>query len=514
MKKFLAIFMAVCMLLSVLAACGQDNAEAPAPGAEGSAPAAPNAPAEEQVENTVITWYFVGAGTTQENMDRINAAGTKMLNDAGIPAQLDIKFLSWADYSSTYANMLASGEEFDILNDMNSTFIGYGKNGGIYEISDEDLATYLPDVPTTMGASVVEAFRCEGVLWGIPCAHEFAQYSSMEYNADMAKKYGFDMSAVKTIEDLFPIFETLAADGIYGVYLYDNGNDNLLVTANHDPVNNDPNLCLGFDATVEYNPVHNTFENEKVVAALKMYREWYEKGWALGSTEVDTAAEFKQTQKVFGVLNRSKPGTAAQTETSTAFDVESIYFRDGEAVRTTGDFPGGWGHAISATSSDPVLAMQVLNFAYANQDFINLICYGEKDVDYTVNENGYVVIGETGYGRDCNGTMNWEFANSFGATPQQVNVDQGLGELGAITAEFNDGATQLAHSGFYFDLTDYAAEVAAVKAVANEYVKALMHGQFEDVEATIAELNEALYDNGLQTLIDAANEQYDAFRGA
>ena len=244
-----------------------------------------------------------------------------------------------------------------------------------------------------------------------------------------------------------------------------------------------------------------------------MYREWFEKGWAYGSTEVDTAAEFKQTQKVFGVLNRSKPGICAQTETSTDFDVETVILNDGVAVRTSGDFPGGWGHAISATSSDPVLAMQVLNFAYANKEFIDLICYGEKDVDYTVNANGYVEIGETGYGRDVNGTMSWEFANSFGATAQQVKVDQGLEDLGAITAEFNEAATQLSHTGFYFDTTNYAAEVAAVKAVAQEYVKALMHGQFEDVEATIAELNEALYANGLQTLIDAANEQYDAFRG-
>lgn len=516
MKKFLAILMAVVMLLGLMAGCGAPAEEPAAPDApKTETPATPDSSkTDAPAENTVITWYFVGGGSSQENLDRINAAGTKLLNAAGIPAQLDIKFLGWGDYAATYANMLASGEEFDILNDMNSTFIGYGKNGGIYEISDEDLAKYLPDVAPAMGAGVVDAFYSAGTLWGVPCAHEFAQYRSMEYNADMAKKYGFDMEAVKTVEDLIPIFETLAADGIYGVYLFDNGNDNLLVTADHDPINNDPMLCLGVQATEEYNPIINTFEDPKVVEALKMYREWFEKGWALGNTEIAVDAEFKQTQKVFGVLNRSKPGTAVQIESGSAFDCESIYFFDKKAVRTTGDFPGGWGHAISATSSDPVLAMQVLNFAYANKDFINLICYGEKDVDYTINENGNVVIAETGYGRDVFGTMNWEFANSFGRTPQQTEVDQGLGELGKITAEFNDSAIQLAHTGFYFDTTDYAAEVAAVKAVATEYVKALMHGQFEDVEGTIAELNEALYANGLQTLIDAANEQYDAFRGA
>lgn len=515
-KRILAILLAVCMLLSVLAACG-NSSEEPTTGNDTPAPAptvGEEKPAEVESERTTVTWYFVGGGSTAENLERISAAGTKLLNDAGINVDLEIKFLGWGDYAATYSNMLASGEEFDIFNDMNSTFITYGLNGGIYEISDEDLATYLPAVAPAMGANVLESFRYAGTLYGVPTSHEYAQLSTIKYNADMAKEYGIDMSQVKSVEDLEPIFEKLAEHGIYGTYLDNNGNDILLVTANSDPINNNDNLCLSVAASVEYSPIYNTFENEGVVNSLKMFRKWVENGWAYPNTDGDAAAQFTQTKKVFCQITRGVFDSDISQEALVDFDVEQVLLRDGEAVRTTGDAPCSWGSAISSTCSDPVAAMKVLNFAYSNEEFIDLICYGEKDIDYTLNENGYVVINETGYGRDCGGTMGWQFSNSFAATPKQQRIDQGLTNFRDMMLEYNNTATSLACTGFYFDTTNYAAEVAAVNAVANEYIKPLMRGEYEDVEAALAEFNEALYANGLQTLIDAANEQYDAFRGA
>lgn len=72
--------------------------------------------------------------------------------------------------------------------------------------------------------------------------------------------------------------------------------------------------------------------------------------------------------------------------------VNSIKFYCENAVRTFCDFPGGWGNAISATSDNPEAAMQVLNFAYGNKEFIDLLTFGEKDVDYTSDENGVITV--------------------------------------------------------------------------------------------------------------------------
>lgn len=508
-KRILAILLAVCMLLGILAGCGSSTAEP----TTGNTPAANTGKTDTKKEEpSVVTWYFVTGGTTQENLDRINAKGTEMLQAAGINAVLDMKYLSWSQWSSTYSNMLASGEEFDIMNAMNSDFITYGLQGGIYEITADDLANYLPDVAPTMGQNIVDSLYYNGKLYGVPCAHEWAQYSTIQYNAEMAEQYGIDMSQVKTIEDLEAVFAKLAENGIYGVELSDNGSDMLLVLANNDPVNNLDRFCLGIEATVEYNPVHNIFENETIVETLKMFREWVEKGWAYPNVDGDAINQFRQNQTIFCRILRAKPTSCIENSASSTFVTADVKWRDGEAVITSGDAPCGWGHAISGTCSDPVTAMKVLNFAYSNQEFIDLICYGEKDVDYTINENGYVVLNDTGYGKDMNGTMSWEFGNSFGRTPQQDRVDQGLLEEAKIMSDFNQGATKLAHSGFYFDMTNYTAEQSAVQAVCDEYVLNFYRGQYEDVEAALAEFNEALYANGLQTLLDAANEQYDAFR--
>ena len=66
-------------------------------------------------------------------------------------------------------------------------------------------------------------------------------------------------------------------------------------------------------------------------------------------------------------------------------------------------------------------------------------------------------------------------------------------------------------AGFYFDTTDVDIEVAAIANVYDEYAPMLWRGAVENLEETLAEFNQKLYDNGLQTVIDEVNRQYAEF---
>ena len=206
-----------------------------------------------------------------------------------------------------------------------------------------------------------------------------------------------------------------------------------------------------------------------------------------------------------------KPGTIEQYSTGgVVFD--KVLFED-NAVRTFCDFPGGWGNAISATSDNPQAAMQVLNFAYSSKDFIDLLVFGEKDVDYTTDENGVVTINDSGYGAQNYGDACWQMGNHYINSVTDAQVATGLTDIGTIMKDFNDNAISTEHVGFYFNPTDYSAEVSAISNTFNEYYGTLISGE-ADVDETLAEFNEALEANGIQTLIDAANEQYQEFLAA
>ena len=62
---------------------------------------------------------------------------------------------------------------------------------------------------------------------------------------------------------------------------------------------------------------------------------------------------------------------------------------------------------------------------------------------------------------------------------------------------------------WYFDNAETWTELAKIEA---EY-EGLWFGEYEDVDATLAELNAKLYEAGLQTLLDDINAQYKAWKG-
>ena len=154
--------------------------------------------------------------------------------------------------------------------------------------------------------------------------------------------------------------------------------------------------------------------------------------------------------------------------------------------------------------------MQVLNFAYSSKDFIDLLTFGEKDVDYTVDEEGIVTINETGYGADEYSNASWQMGNHYINSITSAQVATGQSDIWERLKEFNETALSLPQTGFWFNSSDFSSEVTAITNTYNEYADSLLMGEV-DVDETLAEFNAALEANGIQSLIDEANRQYQEF---
>ena len=462
-------------------------------------------------ERPTVTWYAVNMET--DSADRISKAGTKLLNDAGIDVNFEIKWLGWDNYDQTISNMITSGEEFDLFNKDISTIDSYALNNGIYEITDDDLKQYLPDVVDAMGDSIVNGCRYNGHLYAVPVAHEFAQWLGVYYNEGIAQKYGIDMSTVKSIDDLDQIFFTLhaAAPDIYCLDPY-NSENILMVMADIDPINRNDKLGLAMDLSDSDGNVFNQWESDKVRSALIKLKEWNDAGYLFTDTTADGVSMFQKDGQIFCHIARMKPGTVEQYSTA-GQTFKNVLFTE-KGIQTFCDFPGGWGVAVSGTSDNPTAAMQVVNFAYSSADFINLLTFGEEGVDYDLSSDNIVSIHDTGYGADEYSGASWQMGNQYLNYITDAQVAAGESDIWNRLKEFNDTAIPQKHTGFYFDTSNYSAEITAVTNTNVEYGHALITGEVDDVDAALKEFNENLKANGMDTLVGAANEQYKEFLAA
>ena len=492
MKKRLSVFLALVICLTSIS-CTFSFAEA------------------DNGERVTVTWYAAGMpfDTTE-----INKKATEMLNAAGINVDFQLNWVDFFSYFGQITNMISSGEPFDIFNHMISTIDTYALSNGIYEITDEDLDTCLTGAVEAMGKTLFDNCRYNGHLYAVPVAHEWAQAFGVQYNEKMAEELGIDMSRVNTVADLDALFAEVYEKAPEDVYVLSlpGSNRPFMALADLNYINNSDTLCLCMDLTDDSKGIFNPFEDEKMVAALRKVNEWIEKGYCLTDDTIDYTALNATEGKVFCMVRRTKPGDPEQE--SNAFNTFQTKLLSDKHYATFNDFPGGWGNAISATSQHPREAMQVLNFVYTSPEMMDLLTFGIEGPDYTRDEKGYIVFGEKGYSAEIYAVANWQMGNHYLCSITQIQDQHGVTDIWDRLKEFNDTATVLDSTGFFFDTSAYQAEVTAVANTYNEYWSQLYYGQTDDFEATLKEFNEELYANGLQTLLDACSAQYKEFLAA
>lgn len=462
-------------------------------------------------EPVTITWYGVGAQS--DHQARINEAASAYLQSKGINVNLELNILSWGDYAQVYQVMMATQEEFDLLNAEGNRLIQFGLNGGLVEITDDLLTNSLPGVKSVVSETILNALKHNGALYTIPAMHEWAQYYGFPYiNMDVMEALGLEESlrAVETLDDLDPILEQVHAAYPDIVCIGMPDMETVMCAYKVDPINHASALCVGLDVMQENAVAFNYFENEGVQAVLAKAQEWYQKGYIDSDTTRTTSNLIAQGQ-IFSQIGRFKPGTGSQSTNVYARYTDMAWDEDAAPLLTMKDAPGGWGTGISKTSKNPELAMQVLDLAYTDPDFLNILVFGEKDVDYTLNDEGYLTYIEGGYANDVAVSRTWEFGNQPMTYVTTSYVDLGLANIWELQEEFNNSAVAVESAGFYFDTTDVDIEVAAIANVYDEYAPMLWRGAVENLEETLAEFNQKLYDNGLQTVIDEVNRQYAEF---
>ena len=451
-------------------------------------------------------------GSTQPDEERIEQKINEIL-EPELNADLDIVVLPWASASQQLQLMLSGDEKIDVFYTQATNAVQYMNAGQIIDMS-ELIDKYGTNIKQIYGEDIAKINQIEGFVYGVPNQIERGSIPAVFMRKDLVEKYNIDTTQIKEPKDLESVFETVKAGEPDMTMLYSINDGDTPVTRLFRGDNLSDNNYLGvlMDQT-NSTKLENFFATDWFKDTTTMLYNWYQKGYI--SQDAGTNTENWRTVckagNLFSLFFAYHPGTPVEFESSTGYEFEIVPFYN-EPIINSSSY-NGVTFSIAQNSENPEKTMEVLDYIYGSSEIMNLLNWGEQDKDYVIEDadNGIINFPEgiTSDNAGYNLNLGWELPNQLIAY-KWTGSDPKLWEK---MEEFNGSAKSSKAVGFLFDSSNYSSEIAALSNIVKQYSGALYSGS-GDPEELIPELLEALDDAGINEVIQAKQEQLDAFLAA
>ena len=325
-----------------------------------------------------VTWYNVRTPQTDTQMvvDKVNQM---LAEKTKLNITLDFKLVDWASYADKMAVMVQSSEPFDLM--YTASWINYynplASKGGLYPM-DDLLTQYGQDILRQVDQNWLTCEKVNGKIYGIPNVQGFAQKKGLTFNAALVDKYSFDYKSVKTLLDVEPFLKTIKEKepGIIpflpGTGLFD------LIPPGDKPIEGIGNL-------ISYDPTTKSLINDLEYQGNKDYyakmHEWYKLGYiAKDAASKVTWGDEIRTQTYAVMPNFGYVNDGLKSSADYGFKCYDICTYTSSPIRTAMVTVGET--SISATSTQPDRAMQLLNAVWADKEIYNTLVFGIQDVHW------------------------------------------------------------------------------------------------------------------------------------
>lgn len=477
MKK-MALLLAAVMLTGVVGGCGaqKDKGDSDVP---------------------TLTWYV--PGDKQNDMKAVMEEANKIIEPA-IGAKLDLQMIDTGSYAEKLQMMMAASEVFDLMfTGYINTYTQCVSRGGLMDIT-ELLETQTPGFLDTIPEYILDSAYVDGKIYAVPNAQVIATQPAIGIRHDVAQEYGLDLEKVTSPDDLADFYDWILANkpGLYPMRAI-----NMTAAIDTDYyavidgyVTTKADLTDG-DAKITVVPECETDMSRE--RADKLY-EWYRKGWIRNDvmTTSNDAADYSAGKYVTFFCGW-KPGFEQNLASTLGMEYDVVKVPvDRFAGSSTSSMIG-----VSRTCKNPEKAVKFIELINTNKDLYNLIVFGIEGKHYTKNEEGKVIVNaEGGYNQKSG---DWKFGSQFNALVKE-GQDADIWEQ---TAAFNDESIKNPLSGFVFDNTKVAAEVASVETINAQY-NVRMYGA-QNPEEYWNEMVEKYKNAGVDKIAAELQSQIDAY---
>jgi putative aldouronate transport system substrate-binding protein len=509
--SFTAVSVAVLMALS---GCG-GNASATTAAAKAAAGAAATTAKAAVAKNTTaaaknsaaasgsgapveLLWYTrfddqsdtakVNEALNKLTMEKINCT-VKMVN---IPA---------GSYNDKMQVILGGREKCDIV------FAGAGfadfwgnANRGAFLPLDDLLHQYAQKTYDAIPAKYWDGVKLNGKIYGVINYQIEAKEGGFSVPTETLKKYNFDLTTVKKMEDIEPLLEKIHKDdpGIIPIAVNE---DNLIPMMQYDEIgaHGTPGVIVIGDNSLK---VVNQYDTDGFKNFVKVMNKWFKAGYiAPDAATLTSYNDLEKAGKVAMVLDDVKPGIAEERKVLFGKDMSVQKIMDGRVLPAA---VSATMNCISSTSQHPAEAMKFINLLNTDKDVYNLVCFGIEGTHYKkTGENRIELTPNSGYQPN----KAWAMGNQFNAYLYGKQGDT----VWKDTIALNESASVSPLLGFVFDPTPVKSQVAQCQSVYDQYYKAIVRGTV-DPDSYIPEFLSKLKAAGADEIIAEKQKQLDAWK--
>ncbi len=506
MKKILALTLALLMVLGMFAGCETTGTE------KAKEPLGANLTKEEKfAEHVTLTWCFPDGKQAADfsEWDRI-VEGINEITEREINTTINVEVIPLGEYTEKMSMKFNANEKWDVCFTGAWNPYSTAVSMGVYEpLTQEYVDTYMAETLGAMNPLYKEAMTINGNIYAVPIQQIYVRQSGMRFETDWANELGFDYTQVKELTDLEPYFDALLANG-YTECFFSAGDDLMTELGPY----------LGFDAlvdtltpgVVEYRDqtckVINQYESPQFMELAKLMKKWYDKKYFTSGAltgEQDNPI-FPEDRHPVNINPAYKPGGDAESSRSYGLEIKTIPF--GDAVLTSSAIQMT-AAAVSVNCEYPGRAMAFINLLNSNEELLNLICWGQEGYDYEWVDKDQKLI------EVLEGAYPGNHAFLVGNTFLSYYADETQIGTWEETIAINDAADGSSILGFTFDASNVSGELANINAILPEHLNSILCGMVDGtVEDAVAAMNSALYQAGLQIVLDEMQSQVDAWKAS
>lgn len=448
-------------------------------------------------------------------LGRINEA-ISAYTEEKLGLDVELMIMDYSEYADSMKFMLSSEYQVDLFS---TCTLGYNEcinDGYVLDLEENGMFDdYCAGLKSKVREDYLDACRVGGVLYGTPPIKDYAiETCAVCIGKEYLDGIGYNADGLPLGELGYPKATWDEINDIYA-QLHDKYPDKYVIATQDNFLTQGSSVDnLGGDYYGTLLDPENSLVVKDVYSSdvfkewcLRTY-EWNQKGYISEDALTNEAAASTRVKSgdYMSMIAACKPGY--KTQVSGECGREMVVFDLGESFMSSSAVSAiPW--CVNKDSKDKIAAMQVLDSLYTDPYLENLICWGQKDVDYKVTSNGTITYAD---GLDANTSAYYPNVIWLMPNPYLAYVWKGDPlDLGQQISDFNDNCDIRSKAiGFTWDNTEYAAEYRQLQNAYEEYAPMLVHG-FVDPEEGIAKLETALNAAGLEDYMTAKQNALNAW---
>lgn len=517
MNKFHKMFCLLLLSVLVFTACTPAQPAVPTEVAAEAAPVATSVPAATDAPAAVptdeppaapVTVTYTYPNTVFKDVGLVEDA----LNELLVPASntiLKLNPIDWGAFDEKMKLGFAAGEECDIVFTapwINNYLINIA-NGNLLPL-DDLLLEHAPGLWASMPETTWDAARVDGKIYGVINQQIFVKPFGLYVRRDLADKYGLDVYALKSYDELEPFMKTILKEEPGVLPLGGAG------TWTDEGVGFDPIVGQGVPVVIRFDDkdmtVVNAAASPEFLTSIERARRWFLAGYTPKESVAGDDAENAWKAGKFaigGLAGVVKPGGEIENEQRSG---QPVYAQSIGPVFLTTAGTTATTNAICSSSKNPEAAMKVLEQLNTNVEIYNILSKGIQGKHWEWADEANKVIKPGPNNDDYKPNTDWEFGNQFLA--YYIDAKQAAMKAWEATYKLNTESPPSVAMGFNFNAEPVKTELANLSAVSGELLPPLASGLVDPATALPAYL-ERLEQAGLQTVIDEAQRQLNEWAG-